>query len=239
MSGEVLLELGKEDLDYMEIKPLGHRKMLLKGVANLREQAGLAPIGGGAPAPAPAPASYATGTSTQASGEASGPATTRVHWSQVQGPKPGGAASQSGASNADGMLDEAKEHEEFKAALQEWRGKKGPIRLVREYAGESAEDSSGGQSGGGAMWQNPADAGKAALMYGLTGGDDGAPTKAKTGTMSALLSLSAPRAPGAESQPAAASVGAAASAGTGTGTGAGTASLLDGQYDEAAEQQRF
>jgi hypothetical protein len=41
ISGDVLLELGKDDLDYMGIKALGHRKLLLKGVASLRQNAGM------------------------------------------------------------------------------------------------------------------------------------------------------------------------------------------------------
>ena len=34
--GEILLELGLDDLDYMGIKVLGHRKKLLKGIEELK-----------------------------------------------------------------------------------------------------------------------------------------------------------------------------------------------------------
>lgn len=37
ISGSVLVDITAEDLDYMEIKALGHRKILLKGVDDLRK----------------------------------------------------------------------------------------------------------------------------------------------------------------------------------------------------------
>ena len=37
ISGLVLLDLSLDDLDYLEIKILGHRKIILKGVEDLRE----------------------------------------------------------------------------------------------------------------------------------------------------------------------------------------------------------
>jgi len=236
VDGEVLLELGKDDLDYMEIKPLGHRKMLLKGVANLREQAGLATTG----------SVNGAAQSTSLSGGESQSAiatTTRVHWSQAKGPEPKGNG-QGTSGDTHGILDEAKEHAEFAEALQEWRGQSGPIRLVREYKGERAND---GASHGGARgtWSNPADAGKATLQYGLGAGDDGAPYTASSGTMSALLGLSEST---ASSGPASTTVlggnatetpSTGTGTGTGTGAGAGTGTLLDGGYDEAGEQRRF
>ena len=36
IDGPLLLELGLDDLDYMEVKVLAHRKALLKGVADLK-----------------------------------------------------------------------------------------------------------------------------------------------------------------------------------------------------------
>ena len=38
INGAVLLEVGKEDLDYMEIKILAHRKKILKGIHALKEE---------------------------------------------------------------------------------------------------------------------------------------------------------------------------------------------------------
>lgn len=37
ISGPILLEVSLEDLDYMEVKALAHRKIILKGVEDLRK----------------------------------------------------------------------------------------------------------------------------------------------------------------------------------------------------------
>lgn len=37
ISGPVLLDISLEDLDYMEVKALGHRKVILKGIEDLRQ----------------------------------------------------------------------------------------------------------------------------------------------------------------------------------------------------------
>ena len=52
INGSILLELGSEDLDYMEIRPLAHRKMLLKGVEHIRQ--GVGSMGGGDAGPSTA-----------------------------------------------------------------------------------------------------------------------------------------------------------------------------------------
>jgi hypothetical protein len=37
ITGPVLLDISLEDLDYMEVKALGHRKVILKGIEDLRQ----------------------------------------------------------------------------------------------------------------------------------------------------------------------------------------------------------
>jgi len=50
----VLVDITAEDLDYMEIKALGHRKILLKGVDDLRRNGKFTPGALGSPQKAPA-----------------------------------------------------------------------------------------------------------------------------------------------------------------------------------------
>lgn len=50
----MLVDITAEDLDYMEIKALGHRKILLKGVDDLRRNGKFTPAALGSPQKAPA-----------------------------------------------------------------------------------------------------------------------------------------------------------------------------------------
>jgi len=137
MSGMALLDLVEADLDYMGVKPLGHRKLLIRGVGQLRAACGLS---ASAPAAAPVPA------------EAEGSA--RVHWSHTQ-PLPAPAASASGASLADGGFDEAVEASAFTAAVMAWRkgaaasGKPSAATGLAGMGGGTWSDPFGGGSGGG------------------------------------------------------------------------------------------
>jgi hypothetical protein len=58
IDGAVLLEMGTEDLDYLGISALGHRKMILAGLAEIRVDKASASKPTPAPAPAPAPAPH-------------------------------------------------------------------------------------------------------------------------------------------------------------------------------------
>jgi len=96
VNGTTLLELGASDLDYLGITPLGHRKLIIKGVEALK--GGEKSFGGGA---------------------------TLAHWSHIppQGGGAGEGVSSGITSNLlDGELDEAAERRSFQAAVMAWRG---------------------------------------------------------------------------------------------------------------------
>ena len=130
ISGRELLDLGLDDLDYMGVKALAHRKRLLKGVAELcaaHRRGAIAPqdptFGRERP---PAP-----------------PASSKVHWSAVptlreqnpDAPNPAPHAPQR-LADAGGMfsfgnaeaevLDEAAERKAFQEAVAQWRSGNAP-----------------------------------------------------------------------------------------------------------------
>merc|ERR1719399_1481169 len=107
IDGPLLLELGLDDLDYMEVKVLAHRKALLKGVADLkRGGSGEVENRGGN-----ANGSAGAGRPKQGKG---------VHWSHV---KPLSENAVSGGAPpvnlADGAFDERANRKEFLDALNE------------------------------------------------------------------------------------------------------------------------
>ena len=130
ISGRELLDLGLDDLDYMGVKALAHRKRLLKGVAELcaAHRRGCAapadPTFGRERPPAP-------------------PASSKVHWSAVptlqqqnpDAPNPAPHAPQR-LADAGGMfslggveaevLDEAAERKAFQEAVAAWRSGNAP-----------------------------------------------------------------------------------------------------------------
>ena len=130
ISGRELLDLGLDDLDYMGVKALAHRKRLLKGVAELcaAHRRGCAapadPTFGRERPPAP-------------------PASSKVHWSAVptlaeqnpDAPNPAPHAPQRLADsggmfsfgNAEAeVLDEAAERRAFQEAVAAWRSGNAP-----------------------------------------------------------------------------------------------------------------
>lgn len=123
IDGTVLLEVGLDDLDYMRIEALGHRKTLLKEIARLRRCVHPAPVSA---APAVAPNSCAPNASAGAA-----------------------AASPSPAAPAQGdMIDEeAAEREAFRLAVEDWRrGKPSPeaADAAPETSSTRAVTASGG-----------------------------------------------------------------------------------------------
>ena len=139
-----MLDLGLDDLDYMGVKALAHRKRLLKGVAELcaaHRRGAVAPqdptFGRERP---PAP-----------------PASSKVHWSAVptlaeqnpDAPNPAPHAPQR-LADAGGMfsfgnaeaevLDEAAERRAFQEAVAQWRSGNAPPSPPREQCGGSLLD---------------------------------------------------------------------------------------------------
>ena len=117
--GEILLDLGLDDLDYMGIKVLAHRKKLLKGIEELKRR------GRGSNAPPPPPAGAVTLASTSGNSAAAGEAKSKAgneavpkkHWSAVKPISENVVSSNAG----DNVYDEEAEAAAFKAAVAEWR----------------------------------------------------------------------------------------------------------------------
>lgn len=158
VSGAVLLDVGKEDLDYMEVKALAHRKLLLKAIARLatavqtgQDEAAAAPTprGGGSRA----------GGGGVAAEAAPAPAPAMVHWSQassgmapVAGPGEGTAAPANPlAAAAAAEHDEEAERSAFKEAVMAWR--RGGTAAPEAPAGVAVANA-----GTDTAWSNPAEA---------------------------------------------------------------------------------
>ena len=158
VSGAVLLDVGKEDLDYLEVKALAHRKLLLKAIARLatavqtgQDEAAAAPTprGGGSRA----------GGGGVAAEAAPAPAPAMVHWSQassgmapVAGPGEGTAAPANPlAAAAAAEHDEGAERSAFKEAVMAWR--RGGTAAPEAPAGVAVANA-----GTDTAWSNPAEA---------------------------------------------------------------------------------
>ena len=135
ISGPILLEVGLDDLDYMNIRVLAHRKLLLKGIEDLKQN-GRPTLDLRAPANSPtrlraaadAPMSAAATDSNDVAGVAepkqSGTGETLKHWSQVKPlseNKTDGSSATDMVNLADGTYDEAAQRAEFQAAVMAWR----------------------------------------------------------------------------------------------------------------------
>jgi hypothetical protein len=162
INGPILLEMTLEDLDYMGMSILGHRKVLLKGIEDLRQNRrvtiSLAAANPGCSEQSQAPLTSksleclmdplmrpAQGQGGLGRAHEAPPAT--LHWShveplasnKVQPPSPrGGGRGGSGVNLADGdgSLDEAAEAAAFSDAVLEWRrGGGGRVKIEREGEG--------------------------------------------------------------------------------------------------------
>lgn len=112
INGAALVDVDKSDLDYIGIKALGHRKMLLAGIAEIKmDQSSAA----------------ATSTETQTSTTSSAKALPKkVHWLDAAkksdaDPNKKSAPLPPVSNLLDGDYDEARERERFRSAVMAWR----------------------------------------------------------------------------------------------------------------------
>jgi len=127
--------VGLDDLDYLGVRVLAHRKLLLKGIADLKKH-GVPTLQGlvaGAPSPTKAAAAQSSSSplssssvGAEAKSAVSAVAPERVHWSRAP-PLTGGGSNSSGGESAvpvnlaDGRYDEAAAAREFQEAVAAWR----------------------------------------------------------------------------------------------------------------------
>jgi len=237
ISGPILLEVGLDDLDYMEVRALGHRKLLLKGIADLKKHGRPTldlkashtrpPM---APSPRAAPSSVASSAAIAAAVEAeaktaAGPPP-RVHWSQVaplaETEVAGDDSAAESVNLADGMYDEAAAAREFQEAVAAWRTGGSAASAPPEGRAESA---SGGAFDPAAGATSAADFG-----FGPETAEPGAGL-ASTGGGGEWTNPWAERP--AHHHPNTATLK------KGSSNTAGASSLLDGDYDEAARAREF
>ena len=154
ITGAVLIDLSLDDLDYMEIKTLGHRKNLLKAVAKLQGSSGNRPASVRRPARSevqpqrsqslenlPVGASSSSPSSSSSSGK-------QKHWSQLE-PIANNVVTHGGevpVNPGDGMIDEAAEQRAFQEAVMEWR-RGAAMEQARQDQGTAQDDDS--------LWHNP------------------------------------------------------------------------------------
>ena len=214
IAGEVLLELGLDDMDYMEVKALAHRKALMKGVAELKRGGdGLSSKVTKKPSASSSSSSSSSTASQENTGRTIAPqAAAGKHWSHVAPLSENTVAGGEGLHDnlADGAFDEAGGKAAFAEALAEWRtgsGRNpGKVQIVTsDGLGDGAvqvhEEAAADVGGGGGMWSNPA-------------------------------------APAATATASAQSEGAGGGGGGGSG-GSGGALLTGPMVDEAKEQEDF
>lgn len=160
ISGGVLLDLTQGDLDYLNISSLGHRKMIMKGVEQLRAAVGASRSVAAVSADSqPAAGPRASSSSSSAAvGEAKRQAVNVVHWSQTMPQhQPQQNAGQAGAPSSvslmDGDFDEARQAAEFQEALLAWRRS----NKKSNSSASASSDAAGNNAAGGGTWTNPFD----------------------------------------------------------------------------------
>ncbi|CAM9456436.1 unnamed protein product [Choristocarpus tenellus] len=137
ISGPILLEVGMDDLDYMSINILAHRKVILKGIEHLKRDSCRPDL------PPPAPEHISVNNEPQNHSARScapswtadsvhfpqDPSHTSILWSQV---KPltdimvgSGDVPQPSSKLAHGEYDEHEAHKSFTEAVMAWRRSKG------------------------------------------------------------------------------------------------------------------
>ena len=131
INGDVLLNLSLDDLDYLSITALGHRKRILKGIELLRDPTISVPK---LPAIAVAASLSAVGVARTTDSTPS-----VKHWSHIE-PISSHSVSSSQALPAKSMkssedLDEAAEQAAFTKAVMEWRN--GGSSLVSKTSGDN------------------------------------------------------------------------------------------------------
>ena len=128
-SGPLLLEIGLYDLDYLGIKPLGHRKVLLKGLEDLRRKKPLS--------------SSLSSPSFPARNEQPSSEPEQVHWSTLPPLSSQPVSHQSnGEEEEDGVYDEQLQASLFQQAVMAWRQSVG----VEEERGQERQASNQSRS---------------------------------------------------------------------------------------------
>ena len=140
INGEVLLDISLEDLDYMSITALGHRKLILKAVESLKITSPSTNI---PKLPIISPRLEVDGnplkSSAAATAAATAAASSKKHWSHLE-PLSSNKVKNSNEisiNSADYMksteeLDEIAEREAFTRAVMEWRNSNKTIQPVNE-----------------------------------------------------------------------------------------------------------
>mmetsp|Transcript_47391 Transcript_47391/g.80848 ORF Transcript_47391/g.80848 Transcript_47391/m.80848 type:complete len:789 (+) Transcript_47391:161-2527(+) len=216
INGPTLLEVGLDDLDYMEIRVLAHRKLLLKGIEDLKKNGRPTLQLRASPTKPKQAASGRAETSSQSSQSSSvqppkSAAAAVVHWSNAKpiSENKVDPGNDMAANLADGEYDEAAQTREFQAAVAAWR-------TGGDVAPSSS--SSGSQSGGASESE--------AAEFGY--GSGSTPSSGGGGALWNNPSFSSGDGEEAKAMPAGSSSG-----------GGSSSSLLDGEYDEAAVAKEF
>lgn len=174
ITGSVLLDITLEDLDYMQITALGHRKTILKAVESLRQNNCYQPtiitntvINKNDKQPVmrtlsnpTMKQSYDTELQNHKKEEDNSPKLT--HWSNLeplsskQVINPGGPmVNAADGVNSYDVLDEAAERKAFQDAVAEWRKSAGVKSNEEQSSTNANADENFNASNGGGLWQNP------------------------------------------------------------------------------------
>lgn len=141
VDGRVLVDLSLEDLDYLNVTVLAHRKTLFKAIESIRASR----VGSkGSEPPAPRPELLRSQSASKLPPAAV--AVTKTHWSQVPPLSDNEVSGKGGvlvnAADYQEQLDREAEEAAFAEAVAEWRrqdaaaastGTKKPLTIVREY----------------------------------------------------------------------------------------------------------
>jgi hypothetical protein len=156
ISGSVLIDISGSDLDYLNVTALGHRKMILKGIEQLRTASGLPP-------------STTLSSPDRVSSEArSAPVAPVVHWSNVAVTKASSSSdtitnqTSSSSSLLSGDLNEEAERKAFQDAVQAWRNSSKTSNKASEESNQPSLVSSMNSG----SWSNPADGPMESLLDG-------------------------------------------------------------------------
>ena len=181
INGEILLELSLDDLDYMSIKALGHRKTILRGIESLRR--GIVStnlIVSETPVATPSDLENSSSAIREVTSKAAKSNSTVKHWSHIE-PLSSNVTNLVGleenhVNSADylksfGTVDEESERAAFQQAVMEWRnaGKSSSSfftssnqLLIDSSKNSNVFDSvkiavttSSEKMGDGSMWKNP------------------------------------------------------------------------------------
>lgn len=143
ISGPILLELSLQDLDYMGITVLAHRKIILNGIEEISGKSAAKPAKG-----LSASLDVDSRRDVKAQGQpVAAPAKTTLHWSQLDPLSSNKVREAENIINAaDAPIDEEAERRAFQEAVMEWR---------RMGQGSSQSEVADSRPADGGMWSNP------------------------------------------------------------------------------------